>query len=153
MGSSLSYGSEGAHRKLRILSVEDDILVAMGTTGMLEDLGHSVVEASSGEQALALLERGLEVDMLITDQGMQGISGVQLVEAVREMTGGMPALLVTGYLRIPIPDGPKAVVLRKPFRASELEAAIRQAMPDGTMSEESMPDTSGKNSRRPDAEA
>ncbi len=76
MGSSVPYGPGGVRRKLRILSVEDDILVAMGTTGMLEDLGHSVIEASSGEQALALLDRGIEVDMLITDQGMQGISGI-----------------------------------------------------------------------------
>ncbi len=129
MGSSVPYGMDGVKRRLRILSVEDDLLVAMGTTGMLEDLGHSVTEASSGEQALALLDRGLEVDMLITDQGMRGISGIELAEAVRERIGGMPVLLVTGYLRIPNPEGLDAVVLRKPFRTSELEAAIRQALP------------------------
>ncbi len=129
MGSSVPYKAEGVKRGLRILSVEDDLLVAMGTTGMLEDLGHSVTEASSGEQALALLDRGLEVDMLITDQGMRGISGIELAEAVRERAGDMPILLVTGYLRIPNSESLGAVVLRKPFRTSELEAAIRQALP------------------------
>ncbi len=143
MGSSVPHSPNSRKRKLHILSVEDDILVAMGTTGMLEDLGHVVTEASSGEQALALLERGLEVDMLITDQGMRGISGIQLVEAVREKAGDMPFLLVTGYLRIPEQEGQQTVILRKPFRVSELEAAIRQALPE----------TSEAAFHQPDAEA
>lgn len=127
-------------RRLRVLSVEDDVLVGMGTTGMLEDLGCEVTEALSGEQALALLDAGLEIDLLITDQGMAGMSGIQLADAVRKRRVGLPSVLVTGYLQLPTQPGEELVVLRKPFRESELAAAIQKALPAGrTMSDTASP--------------
>ena len=48
--------------------VDDDSLVLSNTAAMLDDLGHEVIEATSGEQALRVLRRSGAVDLLITDQ-------------------------------------------------------------------------------------
>lgn len=103
------------------------MLVAMGIAGMLEDLGHEVTEASSAEQALSLLDEGLQVDMLITDQGMAGISGIELAAVVRQRIS-VPVLFVTGYLTLPGKAEPEWAVLRKPFRTSDLADAIGRVM-------------------------
>lgn len=63
----LAVVSPATVRTLHLLVVDDDALVRMNTTMMLEDLGHSVVEASSGQEALAALEAD-KFDLLITDQ-------------------------------------------------------------------------------------
>ena len=129
MGPGQAQQGHVSTRRLRVLSVEDDVLVGMGTTGMLEDLGHEVTEALSGEQAIALLDAGLEIDLLITDHGMAGMSGIQLAQAVRKRRAGLPAVLVTGYLQLPNHADDELVVLRKPFRESELADAIQKALP------------------------
>ncbi|WP_049976390.1 ATP-binding protein, partial [Azospirillum sp. B506] len=59
-----------------ILLVEDDAIVRMGTMALLENLGHRIVEAESGESALALLRDGVEIDALVTDFAMPGMNGV-----------------------------------------------------------------------------
>src|SRR6185369_16940609 len=65
-------------RTATILVVDDDPLVAMSTVDMLEDLGHKVIEANSGDQALRILDAGREVDLLLTDHAMPGMTGVEL---------------------------------------------------------------------------
>jgi CheY-like chemotaxis protein len=52
----------------------DDLLVLEKTAAMLEDLGHAVVEARSGEEALALLRRTRTVDLAIMDYAMPGMT-------------------------------------------------------------------------------
>jgi CheY-like chemotaxis protein len=117
--------------RLTVLSVEDDMLVAMGTNGTLEDLGHDVVEAHSGAQALTLLAERPDIDLLITDQGMPGMTGVALAEAARALRPNLPVILVTGYLQKPDDRGLNMPWLQKPFRAAELAEAIRAALDAG----------------------
>jgi CheY-like chemotaxis protein len=62
-------------RSLRVLAVDDDRLVLFNTAAMLEDLGHAVVEAGSGEEALNAL-RNSNFDLVITDQVMPKMTGV-----------------------------------------------------------------------------
>ena len=57
-------------RRLTILAVDDDDLVLMNTSAMLEDLGHAVLEAHSGVEALQILKREPAIDLLVTDQAM-----------------------------------------------------------------------------------
>src|SRR3954470_9709625 len=76
-----SEDSGQSGRALRIMVVDDDSLVLSNTAAMLDDLGHEVIEATSGEQALRSLHRSGAVDLLITDQMMPGIRGTQLIEA------------------------------------------------------------------------
>ena len=62
---------------LTIFAVDDDPLVLTSAAAMIEELGHTVVEAHSGAQALSILRGGTRVDMVITDQSMPEITGVQ----------------------------------------------------------------------------
>jgi PAS domain S-box-containing protein len=112
--------------KLRVLAVDDDRLVLFNTTAMLEDLGHEVVEAGSGDEALNLLERD-RFDLLITDQAMPRMTGVQLLEIVHERWPGLPAILATGYAEIPGGVQVTAPKLSKPFTEQELAQALLSA--------------------------
>ncbi len=87
--------------RLRILLVDDDSLIAMSSVDMLEDLGHEVVEANSGKQALDYLRSQEHFDLLITDFAMPGMNGAQLIEAARPLCPDLPILLATGYAEIP----------------------------------------------------
>ncbi|WP_191970828.1 hybrid sensor histidine kinase/response regulator [Methylobacterium soli] len=109
---------------LRVLVVDDDPLVLMNTAAMLEDLGHAVLEASSGEQALRVLRRSESIDLVITDQMMPGMTGLQLIEALQAEHAALPVILASGYSELP-EDGPTGHLrLNKPFEQSELARAL-----------------------------
>ncbi len=110
--------------RLRVLVVDDDFLVAMNTTAMLEDLGHEVVEVHSGALALEAIERRGPFDLMITDQAMPQMTGVQLVEAVRRRWPELPVILATGYAELPPDIDPAIPRLGKPFFQSDLERAL-----------------------------
>jgi CheY-like chemotaxis protein len=118
-----SEDSGQSARALRIMVVDDDSLVLSNTAAMLEDLGHAVIEATSGEQALRILRRSGAVDLLITDQMMPGIRGTQLIEAVRSEWPDLRVILATGYAETPSgsDDVPR---LNKPFMQQDLARAI-----------------------------
>lgn len=113
---------------LRILAVDDDALVLMATTAMLEDLGHRVVEAFSGREALDLMRREGPFDLILTDEAMPGMSGTQLAAAIREEAPDLPILIGTGYAEIAQDDGPRLPKLTKPFDQITLSRAIRRAV-------------------------
>ncbi len=111
------------HRALRVLAVDDDALVLFNTTSMLEDLGHTVLEATCGAAALALL-REQSVDLVITDQAMPRMTGLQLLDAIKEEWPKLPTILATGYAELPggvAVDVPK---LNKPFTEVELAKVL-----------------------------
>jgi PAS domain S-box-containing protein len=113
---------------LRIIAVDDDPLVLMNTSAMLEDLGHIVTEARSGAEALALIRSGAEVDLVVTDHAMPQMTGSELVQLLRAERPGLPIILATGYAELPrgsVIDIPK---LSKPFRQQELADVLRQAL-------------------------
>jgi PAS domain S-box-containing protein len=106
-----------------VLLVDDEELVRMTTSDMLVDLGFEVVEASSGEEALELLQRGLAPDLLLTDHLMPGVNGADLARRARADRPDLPVLIVSGYaeaegLATDLPG------LTKPFRNAELAAKL-----------------------------
>ncbi|MBB4440851.1 MULTISPECIES: hybrid sensor histidine kinase/response regulator [Rhizobium] len=115
---------ENAPRRLRIVAVDDDGLVLMNTTLMLEDLGHTVFEAMAGPEALDILRKE-QVDLVICDHAMPRMTGAQLAQAIRNEWPDMPIILATGYAEIPegagIVDLPR---LGKPFSQAQLAEAI-----------------------------
>ncbi|MBY3443984.1 hybrid sensor histidine kinase/response regulator [Rhizobium laguerreae] len=115
---------DNAARRLRIVAVDDDGLVLMNTTLMLEDLGHTVFEAMAGPEALDIL-RNQQVDLVICDHAMPRMTGAQLAEAIRSEWPEMPIILATGYAEIPegagIANLPR---LGKPFSQAQLAEAI-----------------------------
>jgi PAS domain S-box-containing protein len=110
--------------RAKILIVDDDPLVANSTMDMLLDLGHSVTEANSGERAVSFLESDQQLDLLLTDQAMPGMTGLELAEIARSKRPGLPVLLVTGYADLPACELAKLPRLAKPYQQADLQAAI-----------------------------
>jgi PAS domain S-box-containing protein len=114
-----------------VMLVDDDALVLQSAAAMLEDLGHRVIGAASGKQALSLLAEHPEVEVLITDHAMPIMTGVELVEAVKRIYPSLPVVLATGYAELPADLAPDLTRLAKPFTQRELENAMSQAaIPD-----------------------
>jgi PAS domain S-box-containing protein len=114
-------------RKLRVLAVDDDALVLLNTAMMLEDDGHTVKTAYSAREALELL-KGEPFDLLVTDQGMPAMTGLELIDAAHLLRPALAVLLVTGYAELPAGTAPEMTRLSKPFLESHLHAAVDQAM-------------------------
>lgn len=120
-----AVGDSQSRAPLRILVVDDDSLVRMGTVAMIEELGHVVVaEAGSGAQALALLREGTSVDLLLTDQAMPRMTGQQLADAARGVRPGLPVLLATGYADQGAAGAKNLPRLPKPYGLDDLATAL-----------------------------
>jgi CheY-like chemotaxis protein len=91
---------------------------------MLEDLGHEVIEASSGAQAIRVLRQGKRIDLVITDHLMPGMTGTQLAEAIRSEWPHVLLILATGYAELSPDTAPDLLRLSKPFRQDDLSRAI-----------------------------
>jgi CheY-like chemotaxis protein len=112
---------------LTILAVDDDALVLMSTSAMIEDLGHTVLEATSAREALEILRKAENVSLVITDQAMPDMTGVELAAAIRKDRPALPIILATGYSDLPAgsPDYP---MLGKPFTEKDIARAIAEAL-------------------------
>ncbi len=113
-----------------VLVVDDDHAVRQVTVEMARDLGCDVVQASGGEQALALLDKLPQPPQLILlDYAMPVMNGLQLARALRERGVTAPIALVTGYAELSEADvvaGELAGLLRKPFTIRELQELLKQ---------------------------
>ena len=113
-----------------ILLVEDEALVRMATATVLEQAGFRIMEASGGPDALDVLAREPEVDLVLTDYAMPGMTGLELVRELRKRRPGLPVLMVTGYAEIQRASALDGMpILQKPYRADELVARIRATLP------------------------
>ena len=116
----------GAHvqRPLCVLAVDDDSLVLANVTVMLEDLGHKVIAAGSGARAIEEIESAPAIDVVITDQAMPVMTGLQLIEVLRARRPGIPVILATGYAELP--QGLSASIgrLSKPFTQRALAQVL-----------------------------
>ncbi|MBV8504920.1 MAG: response regulator, partial [Alphaproteobacteria bacterium] len=115
-------------RRVSVLIVDDDAAVRAVTAGMVEELGHQVIEAESGAAALEILARGAVVDAAIFDYAMREMNGVELAARVRRLRPELPVLFITGYAE---PNGlwdanAAGIVLRKPFKVGDLGARLTQ---------------------------
>ena len=111
--------------KARILLVDDDPSVLDLTQELLSMAGYEVLAAPGGMAALARMDSGERFDALVTDHSMPGMSGEDLIRRVRERCPDLPCLLMTGHGDMSEELDVEVSVLRKPFRASELAAAVR----------------------------
>ncbi len=131
--------AEGDQVFRTILVVDDDALVSMGTAAMLEDLGHSVTEVSSGRDALAALARNQSFDLVITDHAMPGMTGSELAAQIKISYPGMPIILASGYVELPggveLPD---ILRLSKPFSQDQLVAALSRSFASEASSESNL---------------
>ena len=119
-----------AERRLRILIVEDEMLVAMNIEDMLLDLGHEVAGlASRLEPALALAAEG-QFDIAMLDVNLAGQQSFPVAAILASR--GIPFLFATGYGAKGVAEEYRSYpVLQKPFSAHDLEQALRRIeLPD-----------------------
>ncbi len=115
-------GDTGAHSGT-VLLIDDEDLVRLSTADMLVELGYHVVEASSAEEALRLLEHGIDPEIVVTDHLMPGMSGTSLAQRLHSARPTIKVLLVSGYADAigVTSDLPR---LTKPFRKMDLAASL-----------------------------
>jgi PAS domain S-box-containing protein len=122
--STESHVRAQAERPLSILAVDDDSLVLANVTVMLEDLGHKVLAVGSGARAIEEIESMPAIDVVITDQAMPVMTGLQLIEILRARRPGLPVILATGYAELPPALSPSIGRLSKPFTQRALAQAL-----------------------------
>jgi PAS domain S-box-containing protein len=123
-----SPGSDRQHALLAVLAVDDDSLVLTNTVAMLQDLGHTAVGALSGSAALEVLRRDNSFDLVITDQVMPHMTGLQLADAIEAEWPKLPVILATGFAELP--SGARQIVkLAKPFTQAELAEKLANVHP------------------------
>ncbi|WP_309142293.1 ATP-binding protein [Ensifer sp. ENS06] len=113
---------------LRVLLVDDDFLIAMSSVDMLVDLGHEVVEAHSGKEALAHLKDDGRFDLLITDYSMPEMTGGDLANAARDLFPDLPILIASGYAELPPGIDFDVARLAKPYSQQQLAVEIESVL-------------------------
>jgi signal transduction histidine kinase/ActR/RegA family two-component response regulator len=116
-----------------VLLVDDDDIVRATVGEMLEELGYTVVEASDGEKALVVLQRGDKIDLLFTDVVMPGpLNGRRLADAARKIDPRLRVLFTSGYTENAIVHhgqlDPGVELLSKPYTREELGAKLRRVL-------------------------
>ena len=105
-----------------ILLVDDDETVRETSADMLEEIGHTVLQAAGGHEALALLDEHNEIDVMVTDVRMPGMSGLELSDLAGQRFLDLKIILISGYF---LPQPISRRFLQKPFRIRDLDQAIR----------------------------
>jgi signal transduction histidine kinase/CheY-like chemotaxis protein len=117
--------------KHKILIVEDEALIRMTTVDMVEELGHLYAEAGNATEALEILRRDPDIGILLTDLGLPGMNGVQLVEEARKFRGDLTVIVASGYSTETDPQDKDTLrgvtFLPKPFNLSQLRKALENA--------------------------
>ena len=115
---------------IKILVVDDEQSMRDFLKILLVKDGHDVVTANNGEQALSLLDKQA-VDLVISDIRMPGMSGLELLEAIREHHGDLPVIMITAFAS---PDDAVRAMkdgafdyISKPFNVDEIKSVIHSA--------------------------
>jgi signal transduction histidine kinase/CheY-like chemotaxis protein len=113
----------------RLILVDDDSAVREVTAATLRELGYTVLEAGSGGAALELLQHSVDVDLMLIDFAMPGMSGAEVARRVQTTRPALPILFVTGYAdRAALEGVSEAQIIGKPFVDNELHEKVRTAL-------------------------
>ena len=117
--------------RIKVLIVEDDNAMAQMCAKLIRRRGHSAVIACSSQDALAIVRMARDIDVVITDVKMPHMDGIQLMERLRAIDGGLPIILMTGYASILGPSQAIALgaadYLTKPFDSETLLGSVERA--------------------------
>jgi CheY-like chemotaxis protein len=109
------------------LIVEDSALIRMTIVDMIEEIGLPYVEAGAAQEALAMLAAHPDIDVLLTDLGLPGMSGDELVQQALKLRPGLKVIVASGYSEPGTPASQEfvnAAYLRKPFTLPQLREAL-----------------------------
>ena len=115
----------------RILAVDDEPDLLETVRRILGRSGHTVLEASSGHVAREVLAKG-RVDIVVTDLMMPGLDGMAVLEAVREVDGNIPVVVMTAHATVETAVAAMRAgawdYVAKPFSADQLRLAVERAL-------------------------
>jgi CheY-like chemotaxis protein len=126
MNSAQGIDDEPASKQSATILVVDDVVLArMVAASQLRHHGFAVIEVSSADEAMRVLNAPVKVDLVFADVNLEGSSldGFGLGRWVRDNKPGMKVLLTSGVVRSPAPDD--EAVLPKPYKYEELVRRIR----------------------------
>ncbi|HEY2780262.1 MAG TPA: PAS domain S-box protein [Steroidobacteraceae bacterium] len=121
-----------AHTNETVLVVEDEFVVRELIVEVLKELGYSTLEADDGPAALKILDSKQRIDLVISDIGLPGLNGRQIIDAAREVRPSLKVLFMTGYAEnAAIAAGflePGMSMITKPFAMEALATRIREML-------------------------
>lgn len=113
-----------------ILVVDDEALIRMMASEVLQDAGYIVIEAASASDALATLDLGLDIQAVFTDVHMPGSpDGLGLAQQVREICPNCAIVIASGR-HTPIPNElvPGAIFMSKPYSLNAVVLAFAELL-------------------------
>lgn len=113
-------------RRLNVLVVDDEALLTMTMSDTLRELGHHAMEANSAAEALKLLAENPQIDLIITDHVMPGMTGADLARLAKKARPDLKIILASGYAGLPDSMDIELPRLAKPYYERELVAAIEE---------------------------
>jgi CheY-like chemotaxis protein len=125
-------GAAGATQRRRtILVVDSDLLAARQLEGLLAELGHRVITAPAGSEALAILHDRADISLVITDVVMHGMNGLELARELRQTNERLAVLFMTGAENDVLergPEGEEIHVLTKPITRDALSRKLAELL-------------------------
>jgi DNA-binding NtrC family response regulator len=115
-----------------ILLVDDEPDLLRTLAEMLDESGYLIIPKPDAESALALIREGTQIDLVITDLRMPGMSGAELIKILRQTQPSVPVIMLTGhgsvetYLKS-MSNGVFEYV-NKPIRTGELRRIVKTAL-------------------------
>jgi CheY-like chemotaxis protein len=113
-----------------ILIVEDEFLIRLNAVEMIEEAGFEVVQAASADEAIAILERRLDITVVFTDIQMPGsMDGLKLPAAVRARWPPIMIVATSGRVKLgpgDLPEGSR--FLSKPYSPAEITKVLREVI-------------------------
>jgi two-component system nitrogen regulation response regulator GlnG len=115
----------------RVLITDDDPDIRSTLSTLMRCEGFEPLEAEDGQAAVRIVREGL-ADLLLLDQNMPGISGVEVLKLVRKLDADLPVIMLTGFGTndMAVEAGAHAVkgILTKPFRNDDVMLGVRMAL-------------------------
>lgn len=125
--SNAPLGASTISARSRILVVEDEVLIRFMVSDELREAGYDAIEACNADEAVAILESRVSVDLVISDVRMPGtIDGLGLLAFIRASFPDLPVIMMSGHLepRLAMIDGATQFVA-KPFLLDAVLNAVR----------------------------
>ncbi|TDR94913.1 PAS domain-containing protein [Enterovirga rhinocerotis] len=116
------------NREETVLVVEDETMVRDLVVEILGEMGLRVIQAVDGASGLKVLSSGQRIDLLVSDIGLPGMNGRQMVDEARTTRPDLPVLFITGYAQNAALAGflrPGMEMMTKPFTADGLATRVR----------------------------
>src|SRR5262245_56997457 len=119
----------GSERGPKILLVDDNAVVRDMLVDLVESLGYAADAAGGGAEALALFDQN-RYDIVLTDLLMPGMSGWEVLAAIRQRDPRMPVVIITGTPAVgdPRASQPGVAVLKKPVDVKALDRTVKEEL-------------------------